>query len=393
MKLVQINSVCGRGSTGKICLAVSQLLCNKGIENYILYSRFHSDYDHAIKYQNEFYSKVQAFREKLLGTFGFESELSTRILVRQLQKIKPDIVHLHILHSHDCNLTLLFDYLRDNKIKVFWTFHDCWAMTAYCTHFDMIGCGKWKETCCGCPQLKSYSWFFDKSEKLHNNKKEMIKGVDLTIITPSNWMANIVNQSLFKNNQIITINNGINLDLFKRNNDNVFRNKYSIENEFIVLGVAFDWGKKKGLDCFCRLAQELPLGYRIVLVGTNDSIDKRLPTNIISIHRTTNQRELVDIYSAADLLFNPTRQDTFPTVNIEALACGTPVLTFDTGGSPEIIDDSCGSVIKKNDFLAAKSEIIRIAREQPYTKENCRKKAMQYDMRDKYNEYINLYIR
>ena len=390
VKIVQINAVCGSGSTGKICVDVSKLLAEKGIENYILYAVGKSDFPLGIKYTNEKYIKLQALKSRVFGNYGFNSKRATKNLISKLEEIKPDIIHLHNLHSHNVDVRMLFKYFKKNpQIKLFWTFHDCWAFTAYCPYFDIVRCDKWKFECGSCPQKKAYSWFFDKSTELFNNKKELFTGLDLTIITPSKWLGNLVKQSFLKESTIKVINNGIDLEVFKPTKSN-FREKHGLQDKKIVLGVAFDWGERKGLDVFTELSKALPENYQIVLVGTNDSVDKLLPNNIISIHRTNNQTELAEIYTAADVLANPTREENYPTVNMEAIACGTPVVTFDTGGSPEMLDEATGIVVEKNNVSAFKEAIIK-ACSGNYTSEACVEKAKSFDKNERFKEYIELY--
>lgn len=390
MKIVQINSVCGIGSTGKICVAISELLNEKNIENYILYSMGNSDYKQGIKYSNDKYIKVQALFSRILGNYGFNSYFATKKLISKLKSMNPDVIHLHNIHSHDCNLTVLFEFIKKNNIKVFWTFHDCWTITGYCTHFDMIGCDKWKTACKNCPQAKDFSWFFDRSAYLYKKKKEIFKELDLTIITPSKWLAGLVRQSIAGEYPVKVINNGIDLNVFKPT-DSEFRKKYNCENKFIILGVAFGWDVRKGLDVFVELSKRLDDRFQIVLVGTDENVDKQLPDNIISIHRTQNQKELAEIYTAADLFVNPTREEALGLVNIESLACGTPVVTFNTGGAPECIDNTCGIVVEKNDIDAMYNEIIKIYNHNPYSKSDCTNRANTFDKYDKFKEYVDLY--
>lgn len=391
MKIVQLNATCGNGSTGKIAVSVSELLNEDGVENYIFYSSGKSDYGYGIKYISDKYIKLQALISRIFGNYGFEAKLATRKLIAQIEKIKPDVIHIHNIHSHNCNLQILFEYIRRKKIKVYWTFHDCWGFTGYCTHFDMIGCEKWKTECNNCEQYKYYSWFFDRSKYLFNRRKNVISGIDLTVVTPSEWLAGLVKQSFLKNYPVKVINNGIDLDVFKPTESD-FRKKYNLENKYIVLGVAFGWGKRKGLDVFTELARRLDSEkYQIVLVGTDDNVDKLLPDNIISIHRTQNQTELAELYTTADVFANPTREEVLGLVNIEALACGTPGVTFNTGGSPECYDEACGSVVPKDDIEAMYREIIRICEEKPYAAEACVERAKDFDKNDKYREYIDLY--
>lgn len=390
MKIVQINVTCGVGSTGKICLEVSKLLTEKGVENYILYSSGSSDYPLGIKYTNEKYIKLQALKSRIFGNYGFTSKGATKKLIKKLEEIKPDIIQLHNVHGHNVNLELLFDYVRENKIKLFWSFHDCWAFTGYCPHYAMVKCDKWKTGCVDCVRRKEFSWFFDKSKRNYERKKALLQGVDCTIVSPSVWMKDQVKDSIFRKCPAVIIENGIDLEIFKPTESD-FRKKYNLENKKIVLGVAFGWGVRKGLDVFLELSKRLPSDYQIVLVGTNDSVDSQLPENIISIHKTTNQRELAEIYAASDVYANPTREETFGLVNIEALACGTPVITFNAGGSPECIDESCGSVVEIDDIDTFEKEIIRICEDKPYTKEACLNRAAKFDKYSKYNEYASLY--
>ena len=391
MKIVQINSVCGSGSTGKICVGISQVLSQHGIENYILYTTGFSEYPYAIKCTGRF-QKLQALRSRILGNYGFNSREATTILISKLEQIKPDMVHLHNLHGHNVHLGILFSYLKDKNIKVFWTFHDCWAFTGYCPYYDIVACNRWQTGCQNCPQRSRYSWFFDRSNLLYKKKMQLFSEVDLTIITPSQWLADQVKQSFLKDYPVKVIHNGIDLSVFAPKKSE-FREKYHIsEDKYILLGVAVKWVPRKGADVFIRLAQRLDPGkFQIVLVGTDDTIDKQLPANIISIHRTANQAELAEVYSAADLFVNPTREEVLGLVNIESLACGTPVVTYRTGGSPECIDEKTGIVVDRNDEEALYHAILHIAAERLFAPEDCRARACLFSEEEKFMDYIKLY--
>lgn len=392
MKIVQINTTCGIGSTGKICTGISFLLTESGTPNHILYSSRGNDDPLGIRCSDDFYVKIQALKSRIFGNYGFNSQKATQKMIAELERIKPDIVHLHNIHGHDCDLEMLFRYFKEQNTKLIWTFHDCWAFTGYCTHFTMKKCDQWRIQCSKCIQRHEYSWSFDRSSYLYNKKKELFQGLDLTIVTPSRWLAGLVKQSFLKDYPVWVINNGIDLVVFQPAESD-FRSTYHIENRKLVLGVSFDWDERKGLDVFVELADRLPAEYQIVLVGTNEKTDKRLPENILSIHRTQNQKELAAIYSAADVFVNPTREENYPTVNMESIACGTPVLTFRTGGSPEILDETCGSVVDCEEINALEKEIIRICTDKPYTKEACLKKAKEFDKNERFKEYIDLYER
>ena len=390
MKIVQINCTCGVGSTGKICVGISRLLREADVENYILYSCISDGYELGIGCSSNAYVKMQALRSRLFGNYGFNSQKATRRMINELERIKPDIVHLHNVHGHDCDLEMLLTYLRDQRIRTVWTFHDCWAFTAYCPHFTMIGCDRWRSGCYDCPQKREYTWLFDKSKALYEKKRRLFEGLDLTCVTPSEWLADTVKESFLKDSTVKVINNGIELGVFKPT-DSDFRVRHGLEGKKILLGVSFGWDKRKGLDVFVELSKRLTDDYRIVLVGTNENTDKLLPNNILSIHRTQNQAELAEIYSAADLFVNPTREENYPTVNMEALACGTPVLTFRTGGSPEMLDEACGSIVECDDIDALEREIVRICTDKPYTKESCLRKAAEFDKNQRFKEYLELY--
>lgn len=392
MKVVQINATCGVGSTGKICVGISELLTQNRIENYIIHSAKSSGYELGIKCADEKYIKIQALKSRILGNYGFNSKKATLKIIEQLENFKPNIVHLHNIHGHDCHLQRLFTYFKDNDIKLVWTFHDCWAFTAYCTHFTTEECDKWITGCEHCAQKCKYSWFFDKSKLLFERKKKLFEGLDLSVVTPSNWLGALVKQSIFKDYNIEVINNGIDLDLFAPVESDL-RIKHGLENKKIVLGVSFGWDYEKGLDVFIELASRLPDEYQIVLVGTDDNTDKRLPDNIISIHRTRDAKELASFYTAADVFVNPSRQETYPTVNMEAIACGTPVITFETTGNYEMLDATCGAVVPLGDITALENEIIRICTDKPFSKEACLKKCAEFDKNKKFKEYLELYER
>ena len=392
MKAAQINITCGSGSTGKICAAISELLTQRGVENYILYNNGKSQMANAFKYTDKKSVQLAALGSRVFGNWGLEGRGSTRRLVARLDEIQPDVVHLHNLHSHACDLRMLFGWLKSHGVKVFWTLHDCWAFTGYCMHYDMTGCDKWLTGCHDCPQKKSFSWFFDRSDMLYRTKKELTSGLDMTLIAPSQWMAEQAKMSFLGKYPVKVIYNGIDTEVF-RPTESDFREKHGISpNEHIVLGVAYGWGKKKGLDVFADLARTLGSGYRIVLVGADERVEAQLPEGIIAVRRTQDQRELAGIYTAADVFVNPTREEVLGLTNLEALACGTPVVTFRSGGSPETVDESCGSVVDKDDIDTMRREIQRICETRPFSKKACIDRAAKFDMRLRYTDYMKLYI-
>ena len=395
MNIVQINTV-AHGSTGKIMLQIASVAKNEGHTTYISVPNGrhnkNKQIENAIWIGGRFSEDIHIILGRLTGRQGCFSKSATKKFLKRLDNIKPDIIHIHNLHNCYINLKMLFDYIKKNNIRTIWTLHDCWSFTGKCPHFVSENCEKWKTLCNNCPQYRSYPQaYIDRTEKMYKLKKEWFTGVNnLTIVTPSNWLADLVRESYLKEYPVKVINNGIDLSIFKPTESD-FKEKYNLQNKKIVLGVAFGWGYKKGLDVFIELSKRLPEDYQIVLVGTSESVDSQLPDNIISIHRTQNQKELAEIYSSADVFVNPTREDTFPTVNMESLACGIPVVTFKTGGSPEILDETCGVVVEKSDIDSLEKEIIRICQENPYSKEACLERAKGFDTTDKFMEYVCLY--
>lgn len=395
MKIVEINTV-DYGSTGKIMLQIAECARENGYEVYT-FSRAWKN-NKAPAYGHKYFGTfLDNLLHRILGPFtgreGSFSQRGTRQLLEKLDEIQPDLIHLHNLHGWYINYSLLFDYIKKRNITVVWTLHDCWSFTGKCPYFTAVKCEKWKTGCYHCPQHRQYPESYpDYSKKMWELKKELFTGVEkMTIVTPSHWLADLVKQSYLKDYPVKVINNGIDLNIFKPTLSN-FRDKYSLTGKYIVLGVAFDWGKRKGLDVFIELSKRLDASkYQIVLVGTDEKADKQLPKNIISIHRTQNQTELAEIYTAADIFVNPTREENYPTVNMEAIACGTPVLTFRTGGSPEILDEKTGSVVECDDLNTLEREISRICKDAPYSKADCLVRAKSFDMNKKYKEYIELY--
>lgn len=391
MKVVILNSFCDHGSTGKICRDLSESLLANGVDNYVLYSRRFSKYTRARRYSLMSSALFTAIKSRILGNYGINSLIDTYRLIRFLNYYKPDAINIHNIHSHDCNFELLFSYLRKHHIKVFYTFHDCWAFTGYCMYFDAIGCDKWKTECNDCPLMRNYSWFFDRSRTLFRKKKKNMSNLDMTIITPSKWLANLVRHSFLSQYPIKVVNNGIDLNVFKPT-ESCFREQNNLLDSFIILGVASVWEKRKGLDAFVYLANKLNERCKIVLVGTNDLIDKQLPSDIISIHRTANQTELAALYSTADVFVNPTMEDNFPTVNIESIACGTPVITYDTGGSAEMLDEKTGIIVPRGDKEMLLKAVLDYCENSYLLSIDCVEKAKKFEKGLRFDDYINLFI-
>lgn len=369
LNILQINSVCGIGSTGRIATDIHTALQAKGIDSHIMYGRAEArGCDSAIKISNQLDFYSHALQTRLFDNHGFCSTNATHQAIKALYELKPDIVHLHNIHGYYLNVELLFDYLKQQpNIKVIWTLHDCWPFTGHCSHFDFCSCEKWKTQCFSCPQKNTYpaSNGLDNSKNNYQRKKTAFTGVkDLTIVTPSRWLADLVKQSYLKDYPVQVVNNGIDLTVFQpRQSD--FRVKYNLVDKFLIMGAASVWSPRKGFDDFIVLAKRLPDNYRLVMVGLPPDKIKTLPNNIIGIHRTDNPTELAEIYSTADVFFNPTYEDNYPTVNLEAIASGTPVITYNTGGSPESVNAEHGFVVAKGD-VGAVVEVVKNLAKQPF---------------------------
>lgn len=399
MRIAEINMT-HNGSTGKIMLGIAEVARQRGHDVWTFSPRYYQKGDNQIwpEIKGHTYfgtvkeNKIHHHLSKITGYHGCFSKQGTKELINYLEKVKPDIIHLHNLHNWTINIPMLFSYVKKKNVQVVWTLHDCWAITGQCPYFTMEKCDKWKRGCGKCSQINVYpDALVDRTRFMWKKKKQWFNGIkNITLVTPSEWLANLVKQSYLGKYPIKVINNGIDLFVFRKCEE-IFKEKYHLQDKKIVLGVAFDWGIRKGLDVFQKLAKTLDNSYQIVLVGTNENIDKVLPTNIISIHRTVNQQQLAEIYTAADVFVNPTREDNFPTVNIESLACETPVITFQTGGSSEMLDDTCGSVIECNDVDSLQKEIKKVCTQNLYSGPACRKRAKKFDMNKKFEEYVELY--
>lgn len=395
-KILSINS-CNFGSTGTIMNELSKAAEKNGYIAYkaIPYSRSNKTKSDSktIFIGNIIERNIHLLLSKYTGLSGCFSHIGTYLFLKKVKKIKPDIIHLHNLHNSYINLSMLFKFIKKHNIKTIWTLHDCWSFTGKCPHFQISKCYKWETGCCNCPSLSSYPVSkVDKTEKMYKLKKKWFTGInDMTIVTPSKWLADLVKKSFLKDYSVKVINNGIDLSVFKPTENNI-RKKYNIEDKFIILGVASPFSNAKGLDVFIELSKKFDISYKIVLVGLSKEQLASLPSNIIGIERTSNREELAKIYSAADVFVNPTREDNFPTVNMEALACGTPVITFNTGGSPESLGEICGMVVPYDDVETMKNAIEKVCKNNIFSNEDCIERSAFFDKNDKLKEYINLYL-
>ncbi|MDD2970582.1 MAG: glycosyltransferase [Lachnospiraceae bacterium] len=436
MRVLQVNTVVGTGSVGRITASLYERSTAKGIDAYVGYGRGTApEQMRAVKIGTSLDMYAHVLRNFLMGESGFGSARRTKAFLRELDELKPDLIHLHNIHGFYLQIELLFSYIKEKNMPVVWTLHDCWPMTGHCAYFDYVGCDKWKTGCHHCEQHRSaypYALFKDHSVLNYERKKAAFTGVqNLTIVTPSKWLADLVKQSFLREYPVEVIPNGIDRRIFRasaavqetqmdqfisgeqspgmgqRSGTEQFTRAGSYENgqnrtaedrKIQLLGVANIWEKRKGFIYFQQLARRLPENYHITMVGLKPSQikeiekDSLLKNKITGVTRTENQQELADLYNTADLYINTTLEDNFPTTNLEALACGTPVITFATGGSPEPIQGNplIGAAVPATDVQALYTAVMEYAGRPKPVKE-CVKRAEQYDSTICFQKYIDLY--
>ena len=392
MKVLQINSVCGVGSTGRIAYDLSQEMTRAGIDNRIFYGVGQSDYKLSRKFGGVVSLRTHQLGTRLTGRHGFFSTHTTREMVQAIREYDPDIIHLHNIHGHYLNMEVLFRFLAGAGKPVVWTLHDCWAFTGHCAYFDAAGCNKWKTGCHHCPQRRAYpdSWIFDRSRNNWAKKKNLFGSVScLHLVTPSQWLADLTRDSFLSHVSVSVIHNGIDLSVFTPT-AGTLRQQYAPQGQKIVLGVAMGWEERKGLRDLLELGHRLGDGFRVVLIGLRDDQIASLPEGVLGITRTNSPQQLAQYYSAADVYVNPTYEDNFPTTNLEALACGTPVVTYDTGGSPEAVDEHTGVVVPRGD-LDELQKAVETAAQGMVDSNACCERAKQFDRRLTVERYIRLY--
>ena len=356
MRVLLINSVCGIRSTGRICTDLAEKYISEGHEVKIAYGREcvpHQYQNLAVRIGSDIDVKLHGLESRIFDDHGLASREATKRFLVWADDYNPDLLWLHNIHGYYINYELLFVWIKKRPdMEVKWTLHDCWAFTGHCSHFTFVGCDKWKVNCENCIQKKSYpaSFCMDRSEHNYEQKKVAFTSVSkMTLITPSRWLANLVSQSFLKEYPIEVVYNTINTDVFKPTTSN-FRDRMNIKDKKIILGVASAWSERKGLKDFIYLSSLITSKDVIVLVGLTKKQLRSLPSNIISIARTNSSKELAEIYTAADVFVNPTYEDNYPTVNLEAEACGTRVISYDTGGCKETLKRPDSRIVRVGDI-------------------------------------------
>jgi putative colanic acid biosynthesis glycosyltransferase len=396
-KVLQINTEATGLSTGRITEGIGNAVLSHGWESFITYGRLTGESNShmfAIGNKKDFY--IHALDSRLLGRTGYSSKNATLQLLEYIKHVQPDIIQLHNLHGYYLNLELLFNYLNNINTPLVWAFHDLWPVTGHCTQFENVGCDKWKTTCHQCPQLNEYpkSILFDRSQKSHQLKKKLFTNrTQLQIITSSKWSKNHIEESYFSKYPIEVIPNGVNTTVFTPKDTINKRKALNLDGKQILLGVAGVWNNKKGLHDFIKLNELISDDQVIILIGLSSKQISQLPKKIIGVERTTNIEELAIFYSMADIFLNLTYADTFPTTNLEALACGTPIITYDTGGSVESVFNDAGKIVAKGNIPELVKAIEELSsKSAKFYQLKCSQLAKEYyDMTKQFNKYHTLY--
>lgn len=352
MKYLFINVLAGSGSTGRIAAEQCRELQRQGHQCVLAYGRGKAMCPDVKTYPigDPWSARLHGLRSRLLDDAGAGSWAATREFLKWVKEFDPDVIWLHNLHGYYINLELLFGYLRSCGKEIHWTLHDCWAFTGHCAYYDFAECDRWKTGCHDCPEKHAYpkSVLRDNSAGNYEWKKRLFTGIEnLRVRVPSNWLKSQVAESFLREYPVEVVYNTVDREIFKPTSSDL-RSKYALEEKKVLLGVANVWDMRKGLQDFLALEKLLGSDYQIVLVGLSEKQIKALPKGILGLPRTDSVQQLAQWYSAADVYVNPTYEDNYPTTNLEAQACGTPCITYRTGGSVESVPAE--NVVEKGDL-------------------------------------------
>ena len=395
MRILLINSVCGTGSTGKIIADIVNLLKKSGHEAKVLYGVGEAKGvipQDAVKTANQWDYYLHNGLSRITDHAGLYSRKATYRLIQEIKIYAPDLIHLHTLHGFYINYEILFDFLKKANIPVAWTLHDCWPFTGHCTNYSAVGCRQWQDKCIDCPQLHRYPkcWFTGDAEKNFIRKKTAFTGLQNLVITaPSHWLADQISASFLKDYPVQVIPNGIDRSIFHPQGGDL-RERYGLQGKKIVLGVANVWSKSKGTDDMILLSQILDKTYQIVMIGLTSKQMEDLPKEIIAIQRTENRQVLAQWYSEADVFVNPTYEETFGLTTVEAQACGTPVVVYETGGCPETVTYGNGTIVPQGNLEKLKEAVVNVVCAGKHADSFAIK---LFDKELVYQEYFHLYAR
>lgn len=393
MKVLQINAVYGFKSTGVIVKDIGDMLVKNGEDAYFAYQTAKESVENGYLIGGKLSWKLHALCARVFGRQAYASKRATKKFLKWIDKIQPDVVHFHNLHSNYIHLNILCDYLAKKNIPVVITMHDCWYFTGKCTHYAPIKCDKWQDVCGHCPLNKSEqpSLFVDCTSKVLQDKtKHLLKLKNLTIVGCSEWVANEARKSKLGSANIQVIYNGVDTSIFTPH-DSEIKKELGIEDEFVILGMADKWYAQQNREIVEKLIISQDEKTKIVIVGCKEEQTKYFErfSKVIPLGYVTDRNRLSDIYAAADVFVNLTRADTLPTVNIESICCGTPVITFNCCGSPELVDEDCGFVVGEGDVEQLLGRIEKI--KNTSISFDVREKQGKFDKNECYKKYLDIY--
>lgn len=391
-KLLQINITANWGSTGKIAEQIGLCAMAHGWESYVAYGRWaNPSNSHLIRVGSMLETYMHYAENRFLDREGLSSRLATKKFMREIERIKPDVIHLHNIHDHYMNYPLLFAYLAKTDIPVVWTQHDLWAMTGHCP-YNMIGCVKWHTGCSHCPLTPKFC--VDGSERNFARKRSAFTSVrNMTIVPVSEWLGTQVQQSFLKDFPMKVIKNGVDVNVFQPTSSDILE-KYGLKGKRIILAVSSVWPESKGLNDYIALSKQLPKDCHVVLVGLTEKQIKDLPHSIVGVARTESQMELAQLYSAAEIVLSLSASETFGLTIAEGLACGTPAIVYNNTAHPELVDENTGQVVENgNVALLCKTIEDMIVRgfKQKHTEDCRRRAATLFDKNKSWKSYISLY--
>ena len=371
--LLQINVTANWGSTGKIAEQIGAHAISCGWDSYIAYGRYaNPSKSNLIKIGSGVSQLWHVLLSWIFDNQGLVSRIATKRLVRKIEKLSPDVIHLHNIHGYYLNYKILFDYLSRVDIPVVWTLHDCWAYTGHCAHYIQDKCCQWKQECIkkDCGRLYPRS-FFSQTKRNYNLKRSLFTrlGSRLVVTPVSTWLADQTEKSFFRNQRIHFIYNGLDTSVFTPHDTERIKRKFNIEGKSVLLGVASKWSESKGFSDYMELRKKLPEDYAIIMVGLNAKEISKLPGGVIGVKRTQSVQELAELYSAADVVLSLSRAETFGLTVAEGMACGTPAVVYNNTAVPELITAETGLIVDNtgdiDGVIQAVQEIIDQGKQSP----------------------------
>lgn len=398
MKIIEINATYGFASTGSIVMDIEKTARENGHSVGVAYQKAEVKPENGIRVGGVLSYKLHAVLSRVAGRQGYASYFATKRLISWLERQKPDIVHLHNLHSNYINIPLLLAFLAKKDIATVLTLHDCWFFTGKCFHFVESHCDKWKKGCGDCPRnkLDIKSLFFDRTARVFKDKKRLFESIPrLSVVGCSDWISDMARQSLLSSKEITRIYNGIDTDLFAPKST-TFRKENNIGEGYVVLGAANKWLLPENLELFDKFLKTRDSDDLLVLFGADEDY-RQLCKNkegVILLGYINSKEEMANLFASADVFVNPTHADTLPTVNMEAASSGIPVVTYNVCGSPELVKNGVSGYVVEEGDIDGMLTAIRWCKAGKIKSADCRDFALaNFDKNDNYKRYIELFER